>query len=108
LKTAGQNNSNSHRTITTSYGHPVMSVRYRFGGLSTRSAIIIGFAIVVGLIHQAHNHSLDPYQPDARNLLGLQSTALGLAAVGISMTLNVLVVAGVLSMLWDRVQHADT
>lgn len=157
-----------------------MSVRHRFGGLSTRSAIIIGITIVVGVIHHAdhvlrfdhsgwpfranvnpftysllaypialfallgparlfwarwlvllvgagftlwahfmveipavqyavwaHNQSSDPHQPDAHNLLELQSTALGLAAVSVSMTLNVLVVTGVLSMLWDGVQHAE-
>jgi hypothetical protein len=49
----------------------------------------------------AHNHSLDPHQPQARNLLGLQSATLGFVAVGVSMTLNILLVAGVLSMLWD-------
>jgi hypothetical protein len=159
---------------------PDMSVRHRFGGLSKRSAIIIGATIVVGLIHHsdhilrfdhsgwpfrehinpftysllaypialfallgsarlfwvrwlvllagagstlwahfmietpamqyavwAHNQSLDPHQPEAHNLLGLQSTALGAAAVSISMILNVLVVAGTLSMLLDGVRHAD-
>ena len=56
----------------------------------------------------AHNHSLEPQQPDTHNLLGLQSIALGLVAVGVSMTLNLLVVAGVLSMLWDGMQRPGT
>jgi hypothetical protein len=158
-----------------------MSASDRFGGLSKRSAIIIGAVILIGLIHHtdhvlrvdhsgwpfradvnpftfsllaypislsallgparlfwlrwlvllvgagftlsahfmietpsmqyamwAHNHSLEPQQPDTHNLLGLQSTALGLVAVGVSMTLNLLVVAGVLSMLWDGMQRPGT
>jgi hypothetical protein len=158
-----------------------MSPSDRFGGLSKRSAIIIGAVILIGLIHHtdhvlrvdhsgwpfradvnpftfsllaypislfallgparlfwlrwlvllvgagftlsahfmietpgmqyamwAHNHSLEPQQPDTHNLLGLQSTALGLVAVGVSMTLNLLVVAGVLSMLWDGMQRPGT
>ena len=158
-----------------------MSASDRFGGLSKRSAIIIGAVILIGLIHHtdhvlrvdhsgwpfradvnpftfsllaypislfallgparlfwlrwivllvgagftlsahfmietpgmqyamwAHNHSLEPQQPDIHNLLGLQSTALGLVAVGVSMTLNLLVVAGVLSMLWDGMQRPGT
>jgi hypothetical protein len=56
----------------------------------------------------AHNHSLEPQQPDTHNLLGVQSTALGLVAVGVSMTLNLLVVAAVLSMLWDGVRRPRT
>ena len=158
-----------------------MSASDRFGGLSKRSAIIIGAVILIGLIHHtdhvlrvdhsgwpfradvnpftysllaypillfallgparlfwlrwlvllvgagftlwahfmietpgmqyamwAHNHSLEPQQPDTHNLFGLQSTALGLVAVGVSMTLNLLVVAGVLSMPWDGMQRPGT
>jgi len=56
----------------------------------------------------AQNHSLDPRQPDAHNLLGLQSTTLGLLAVSLSMVLNVLVVAGVVSMFWDGLQRQSS
>jgi hypothetical protein len=56
----------------------------------------------------AHDQSLDPRQPDAHNLLGLQSTTLGLFAVGLSMALNVLVVAGVVSMFWDGLQRRSS
>jgi hypothetical protein len=52
----------------------------------------------------AHNHSLEPNQPNAHNLLGLQSPALGVVSVAVSMALNLLLVAGVLSMLWDGVR----
>jgi hypothetical protein len=156
------------------------TMRYHFGGLSTRSVVILGLTLVVGLIHHsdhilrfdhsgwpfrasinpftfsllvypialfvllgsarlfwarwfilligacftlwahfmietpamqyavwARNHSLDPHQPDAHNLLGIQSPALGAAAVGLSMTLNVLVVAGVLSVLWDGIRREN-
>ena len=55
----------------------------------------------------AHDQSLDPRQPDP-NLLGLQSTTLGLFAVGLSMALNVLVVAGVVSMFWDGLQRRSS
>jgi hypothetical protein len=158
-----------------------MSVGDRLGGLSKRSAVILGAAMIIGLIHHAdhvlrfdhsgwpfrasvnpftfsllaypialfallgparlfwvrwfvllvgagftlwahfmietpamqyaiwaHNHSLDPHQPQARNLPGLQSATLGFVAVGVSMALNMLLVAGVLSMLWDGKRHADT
>jgi hypothetical protein len=53
----------------------------------------------------AHNHSLEPQQPDTQNLLGLQSNVLGFVAVIVSMTLNLLIVAGALSMLWDGMQR---
>jgi hypothetical protein len=53
----------------------------------------------------AHNHSLETSQPDAHNLLGLQSGALGLVSVGVSMALNLLLVTGVLSMLWDGLKR---
>ena len=49
LKTAGQ----THRTITASYGHSIMSMRYRFGGLSTRFRNQHGRHVVVGLIHHS-------------------------------------------------------
>src|SRR5215831_16472027 len=49
----------------------------------------------------AHNQSLEPQQPNAHNLLGLQSSALGAMAVIIGITLNVLLVVAVLSMLRD-------
>jgi hypothetical protein len=49
----------------------------------------------------AHNHSLEPNQPNAHNLLDLQSRTVGILSVGVSMALNVLLVLGVLSMLWD-------
>jgi hypothetical protein len=48
-----------------------------------------------------HNHSLEPNQPDAHNLLALQSRFLGVVSVAVSMGLNLLLLAGVLSMLWD-------
>jgi hypothetical protein len=35
----------------------------------------------------AHNHTLEPKQPHAHNLLGVQSNTLGILAVSISMTL---------------------
>jgi hypothetical protein len=146
----------------------------RFGGLSKRSAIVIGAAIVIGLLHHtdhvlrvdhsgwpfrpdvnpftfsllaypillfallgparlfwvrwfvllagvgfalwahtmvetpsmqyamwAHNHCLEPQQPDTHNLLGLQSSPMGVMAVAVAMTLNLLLVVGVLSMLSD-------
>ena len=41
----------------------------------------------------AYNCSLDPRAPDARNLLGIASPALGVAAAGISLLLNLLLVA---------------
>jgi hypothetical protein len=53
----------------------------------------------------AHNHSLEPQQPDTHNLLGLESNVLGVVAVGVSMALNLLLVAGVLSMLWDGMRQ---
>jgi hypothetical protein len=53
----------------------------------------------------AHNHSLDAQQADAHNLLNLQSPVLGVIAVGIAMTLNLLLIAAVLSMLWDGVEQ---
>jgi len=53
----------------------------------------------------AHNHSLEPQQPNAHNLLGLQSSTLGTMAVIISMTLNVLLVAAVLSTLRDGLRR---
>jgi hypothetical protein len=56
----------------------------------------------------AHDHSLEPRQPDTHNLLGIQSGALGILAVGVSMTLNLLVVAGVLSMPWDGLRRPGT
>jgi hypothetical protein len=150
----------------------------RFGGLSKRSAIILGATILIGLVHHtdhvlrfdhsgwpfrasvnpftlsllaypialfallgperwfwirwlvlmigavftlwahfiietpvmqyaiwAHNHSLDPHQPGAHNLLGLQSAILGVLAVGVSMTLNVFVLVGALSILWDGIHR---
>lgn len=150
------------------------AARDRFGGLSKRSAIVIGATIAVGLVHHAdhvlrvdhsgwpfrpevnpftfsllaypilffallgparlfwlrwavlligtgftlfahtlietpmmqyamwaHDHSMEPTQPDTHNLLGLQSAPLGMAAVAVAMVLNLLLVSGTLSMLWD-------
>jgi hypothetical protein len=54
----------------------------------------------------AHNHSLEPNQPDAHNLLDLQSRPLGVLSVGVSMTLNLFLLAGVVSMLWDGLQRS--
>jgi len=53
----------------------------------------------------AHDQSLDPHQPGAHNLLDVQAPFLGVLAVGLSMTLNILVVAAALSMLWDGVNR---
>lgn len=49
----------------------------------------------------AHNRSLEPQFADVRNLLGLQSAAMGSVAVVLSMTLNLLLVASTLTMLAD-------
>jgi len=49
----------------------------------------------------AHNQSLEPRQPEAHNLLGVHSAAMGVAAVTVAMTLNALLAAGVVSMLRD-------
>jgi hypothetical protein len=49
----------------------------------------------------AHNHSSDPQDHGSHNMLGVQSPALGTAAVIVGMTLNFLLVTGCLSMLWD-------
>lgn len=151
----------------------------RFGGLSKRSAIIIGAAIIIGLVHHtdhvlrvdhsgwpfrpdvnpftfsllaypillfallgparlfwlrwlffligtgftlwahtmvetpsmqyamwADNHSLEPQQPDTHNLLGLRSPVMGMVAVAVAMILNLVLVAGVLSMLRDGLGRA--
>jgi len=53
----------------------------------------------------AHDHSLEPLQPDTHNLLGLQSSVVGDVAVALAMTLNLLLVAGVLSMLSDGLKR---
>jgi hypothetical protein len=53
----------------------------------------------------AHNHSLEPQQPMAHNLLEVESSTLGIVAVIISMTLNVLLVAFVVSMLRDGLRR---
>jgi hypothetical protein len=157
-----------------------MDTSDRFGGLSKRSAVLIGAAIVVGLMHHAdhvlrvdhsgwpfrpdvnpftfsllaypillfallgpkrlfwarwavflvgvaftmfahtiiespamqyamwaHNHSIDPHDTGSHNLLGLRSSGLGAAAVILAMVLNVLLVAGCLSMLWDGSRRPD-
>lgn len=151
-----------------------MRANSRFGGLSRRSAVILGATIIVGLVHHtdhvlrvdhsgwpfrpdvnpftfsllaypillfallgparlfwprwfvlligtgftffahtmietpmmqyamwAHNRSLEPSQPNTHNLLGIQSPLLGMAASTLAMILNLLLVSGVLSMLWD-------
>ncbi len=49
----------------------------------------------------AHNHSSDPHDKGSHNLLRLQSSAMGEAAVALSMVLNVLLATACLSMLWD-------
>ena len=56
----------------------------------------------------AHNHSLEPSQPDTHNLLGLQSPFVGEVAVVLAMTLNLLLVAGVLSMLSDGLKRRQS
>jgi len=53
----------------------------------------------------AHDHSLEVLQPDAHNLLGLQSSFVGNVAVVLAITLNLLLVAGVLSMLSDGLKR---
>jgi len=53
----------------------------------------------------AHNHSLEALQPDTHNLLGLHSSLVGNVAVVLAMTLNLLLVAGVLSMLSDGLKR---
>jgi hypothetical protein len=51
----------------------------------------------------AHNHSLKPQHASDHNLLGIQSSLVRAVAVTIAMTLNLLLVAGVASMLADGV-----
>jgi hypothetical protein len=55
----------------------------------------------------AHNQSIDPRDAGSHNLLGIRSSGLGTAAVLISMTLNVLLVIGCLSMLRDGMRRHD-
>jgi len=55
-----------------------------------------------------HDHSLEPLQPDAQKLLRLQSSVVGDVAVALAMTLNLLLVAGVLSMLSDGLKRRQT
>ena len=54
----------------------------------------------------AHNHSLEPQHASDHNLLGIQSSLVGAVAVTIAMTLNLLLVAGMASMLVDGVARA--
>ncbi|MBV8573760.1 MAG: hypothetical protein JOZ58_01800, partial [Acetobacteraceae bacterium] len=49
----------------------------------------------------ARNHSLEPSQPDTHNLLGIQSSSLGAVAATVALILNLLLVTGLISMLWD-------
>ena len=56
----------------------------------------------------AYNHSLEPSQPDTHNLLGLQSPFAGEVAVALAMALNLLLVAGVLSMLGDGLKRRQS
>jgi hypothetical protein len=49
----------------------------------------------------AHNHSLEPQHVSDHNLFGIQSSLVGAVAVTIAMILNLLLVAGVASMLVD-------
>jgi len=50
----------------------------------------------------AENRSLDPRTQGFQNALCIQSPALGWVAVAISLTLNTLLSASTLSMLWDN------
>lgn len=50
----------------------------------------------------AENRSLDPRTQGFQNALCIQSPALGWVAVAISLTLNALLSASTLSMLWDN------
>jgi hypothetical protein len=54
----------------------------------------------------AHNHTLEANQPGAHNLLGIQSGAFGILSLGVSMALNLLLLAGVLSMFWGGVRRS--
>jgi hypothetical protein len=49
----------------------------------------------------AQNHSLEPQHASDHNLLGLQSSLMGMVAVAVAMTLNLLLVLATLSMLRD-------
>ena len=53
-------------------------------------------------------HSLEPSQPDTHNLLSLQSPFVGEVAVALAMTLNLLLVAGVVSMLADGLKRRQS
>lgn len=53
----------------------------------------------------AHNHSTDPAESGAPNLLDVSSPGLGAAAVAISMALNLTAVAATLSMLVNGVRR---
>lgn len=53
----------------------------------------------------AYNRSLEPQLWDIRNLCGVQSGTLGLVAVVVAMTLNVLLVTCVISMLVDGLRR---
>lgn len=53
----------------------------------------------------AYNRSLEPELWDIRNLCGVQSGTLGLIAIVVAMTLNVLLVTGTISMLMDGLRR---
>lgn len=55
----------------------------------------------------AHNRSIDPHDAGSRNLLGVESSGLATAAVALAMALNLLLVAGWLSMSWDGLKRRD-
>ncbi|MBR0656513.1 hypothetical protein [Plastoroseomonas arctica] len=54
----------------------------------------------------AYNQSLEPELRDIRNLCGVQSTALGWAAMIVAMALNVLLVVSAVAMLIDGLKRA--
>ena len=56
----------------------------------------------------AQNHSLEPQHAADHNLLGLQSSFLGMVAVTVAMTLNLLLVLTTLSMLRDGLSRHAT
>lgn len=53
----------------------------------------------------AHNHSTDPGEAGAPNLLDTQAPALGVLAVALSMALNLTAVAATVAMLANGLRH---
>jgi len=76
-----------------------------------------GFTIFAHIVYEspymqyamwAYNQSSDPSQADVHNLLGLQSSAMGVVAAALAMTLNLLLVAAGLSVLWDGAKRSGS